>query len=48
MDPIISLALLIADLNSQVRALQQDNAELRATNAELHDSAVAARAGDRE
>lgn len=29
MNPLESLALLLADLNTQVRALQQENAELR-------------------
>lgn len=29
MDPLVSLALLLADLNTQVRALQEENAELR-------------------
>lgn len=29
MNELESLALLIADLNAQVRALQQENAELR-------------------
>lgn len=29
MNPLESLALLLADLNAQVRALQQENAELR-------------------
>ena len=31
MDPLVSLALLIADLNTQVRALQEENAQLRAS-----------------
>jgi len=34
MSTLESLALLIADLNNQVRALQQENAELRAVLAE--------------
>lgn len=29
MEPLISLALLVADLNAQVRGLQAENAELR-------------------
>lgn len=29
MDPLASLALLLADLNTQLRALQQENADLR-------------------
>lgn len=33
MSELESLALLIADLNTQVRALQQENAELRETAA---------------
>lgn len=33
MSELESLALLIADLNAQVRALQQENAELRQSTA---------------
>lgn len=29
MEPLISLALLVADLNAQVRGLQEQNAELQ-------------------
>lgn len=37
MSELESLALLIADLNTQVRALQAENAELREQLSEVHE-----------
>lgn len=37
MSELESLALLIADLNTQVRSLQNENAELREQLSEVHE-----------